>query len=200
MFIRKCLFMLFATLISTALWAVPVINKPAPDFTVIDVDGKTHSLKDFKGKIVVLEWTNHECPFVRKHYLSTNIPNLQKKYTKKDVVWLTVISSAPGKQGHLSADGAKEIVDKRQASPTTVILDKDGTLGKLYDAKATPHMYVIDKEGTLVYQGAIDSIRSADPSDIPKATNYIEQTLEALLNDKDIKLQETKAYGCSVKY
>lgn len=200
MFIRKCLFIVFAAVLSLPLWAAPEINQKAPDFTVEDVDGNQHNLNDFKGKIVVLEWTNHECPFVRKHYLSKNMPNLQKKYTDKDVVWLSIISSAPGKQGHVSANQAKELTEKRQASPTTIILDEQGELGKLYDAKATPHMYVINKEGVLVYQGAIDSIRSADPSDIPKATNYVAQTLDALLDNQAIELQETKAYGCSIKY
>ncbi|MGI9387577.1 MAG: redoxin domain-containing protein, partial [Methyloligellaceae bacterium] len=144
--------------------ADPVIGKPAPVFTGTDSNGKKVSLQDFRGKTVILEWTNHDCPFVRKHYGSGNMQALQKKATGGDVVWLSVISSAPGRQGHVSPVRANELTTARKASPSAVLLDPDGTIGRAYEATATPHMFVIDTQGTLVYKGAIDDKPSANPA------------------------------------
>ncbi len=186
--------------VSSFVWATPQIGQPAPEFKAVDSHGKTHNLSDFKGSIVVLEWTNHDCPFVQKHYSSGNMQALQKEATANQVVWLSVISSAPGKQGHVSATEANELTTARNAAPTAVLLDPEGTVGKLYGARTTPHMYVIDKEGILVYMGGIDDIPSADPSDIPKSTNYVRAALKAMNEGKPIEVASSRPYGCSVKY
>lgn len=171
----------------------------APDFT-LEGTSKKISLSDFKGKIVVLEWLNHGCPFVRKHYDSGNMPALQKKYTASNVIWLSVISSAPGKQGHVSKDESIAEKKKYESVATDVLLDPTGKVGQLYGAKTTPHMYVIDKSGTLVYQGAIDDKPDTDKASIPGAKNYVADALSAVLNEKPVPVPTTKAYGCSVKY
>lgn len=176
------------------------VNQPAPDFTAIDSNGNQHSLSDFRGKTVVLEWTNHDCPYVRKHYDSGNMQALQKAATGKGVVWLTIISSAPGKQGHVSGKEANMLTQKRNASPTAVLLDESGQIGRMYGAKTTPHMYIIDPEGALVYMGGIDSIPSTKQSDIPNATNYVDVALRSMSNGQPIKDSITRPYGCSVKY
>lgn len=180
--------------------ASPTINQPAPDFTATDAKGKSHRLADYSGKLVVLEWTNHQCPFTVKHYKSGNMQSLQQRYTDKGVVWLSVVSSAKGKQGYVTGDEALALTQSRNAQPTAVLLDESGTLGKLYDAKTTPHMYIIDKEGKLAYNGAIDSIRSADPADIKTAENYLSAALDALMAGNTVSKALTKPYGCSVKY
>lgn len=181
--------------------AEPIINKPAPAFSGKAADGSTINLADLKGKTVVLEWTNHECPYVKKHYdQSSNIPALQKDATGKDVVWLQVISSAPGKQGNVDGATAISLNEKRSAVPTHIILDPEGTIGKLYAAKTTPHMFVINAEGTLVYKGGIDSINTTNPADIPKAVPYVKEALEALSAGQEIKNTTTAPYGCSIKY
>src|SRR3989338_9054422 len=136
------------------------VNQPAPNFTLTDTNGKQHSLADYKGKYVVLEWVNFECPFVKKHYQSNNMQKLQETYTAKDIVWLSINSSAEGKQGYYAAAQANEIISNANAKPTAYLLDTDGTVGKTYGAQTTPHMYVIDPQGKLIYQGAIDSIPS----------------------------------------
>lgn len=182
-----------------ALAAVTVGDK-APEFSLPAADGSTQSLSSFAGKTVVLEWFNSECPFVRKHYDSQNMQNLQKEYTAKEVVWLTVNSSAEGKQGYLTADTAKETLAKEGSAATHLLLDHDGAVGKLYDAKTTPHMYVIDKEGKLVYAGAIDDKPSADKGDIAGAKNYVRAALDAVLAGTPVETSSTKPYGCSVKY
>ena len=194
----------FATLTASALMAfaahaAPKVGEAAPAFTLPAHDGKTHSLSDYKGKTVVLEWTNAECPFVKKHYAG-NMQALQKTYTGKDVVWLSINSSATGKQGHVDAAGATKLVMDKGAAPTLVMLDPAGTVGKAYDAKTTPHMFVIDKAGTLVYAGAIDSEPSADPADIPAATPYVKNALDEVLAGKPVTNAVTKPYGCGVKY
>lgn len=182
-------------------FAEPVVGKAAPAFSGKAADGSTINLADLKGKTVVLEWTNHDCPYVKKHYdLSGNIPGLQKDATAKDVVWLQVISSAPGKQGNVDGATAKSLNEKRSAVPTNTILDPEGTIGKLYDAKVTPHMFVINAEGTLVYKGGIDSIKTTDPADISKAIPYVKDALEAVGAGKAIKNSSTAPYGCSIKY
>ena len=190
----------FAFVSSQAI-ADPIINKPAPAFSGKAADGSTINLADLKGKTVVLEWTNHDCPYVIKHYdQSNNIPNLQKAAVADDVVWLQVISSAPGKQGNVDGATAISLNEKRGAAPTNTILDADGTIGKLYNAKTTPHLFVINTEGTLVYKGGIDSIKTADPADISKATPYVKDALDALAAGKAIPNPSTAPYGCSIKY
>ena len=183
-----------------------LVGEPAPDFTVVDSKGVEHKLSDFAGKRVVLEWTNDGCPFVVKHYSEPhkNMQGLQKTETADEdgVIWLSVISSAPGKQGYADGTRADELTATRDAAPTAVILDPEGTLGKSYGAKTTPHMYIIDKDAdqTLVYAGAIDSIPSASVDDIPEAKNYVTAALGELDAGQPVSDPTTKAYGCSVKY
>jgi len=183
-----------------AVHAEPMVGKPAPDFTGTDTAGKVHQLSAYRGKRVVLEWTNHDCPFVRKHYGSGNMQATQADATQDGTVWLSVISSAPGTQGNVSPAEADELTTSRGAKPTAVLLDPDGTIGRLYDAATTPHMFVIDGDGTLAYMGAIDSIRSWDEADIPKATNYVKQAVSQLRAGQPVKPRGTRPYGCSVKY
>ena len=191
---------LLALLIGTAQAKVAPGN-PAPDFTLPSADGSEVSLSDFAGKTVILEWTNHGCPFVQKHYNSGNMQSLQTQYTGDDTVWLSIISSAPGKQGHVTAEKALALTEARDAAPTHVLLDEDGTVGRLYGAKTTPHMYIIDPDGTMMaYMGAIDSIPSADTADIERATNYVKTSMAALAQDRLPDPASTKPYGCSVKY
>jgi len=176
------------------------VGEKAPVFTAATADGKSVSLADFAGKTVVLEWHNKECPFVVKHYESGNMQALQKELTEKDVVWLTINSSAEGKQGHESAEAALKTAADAAAAPTHILLDTDGAVGKAYDAKTTPHMFVIDKEGTLVYAGAIDDRASFKQEDIPGAKNYVREAVAALAEGKPVETSSTKPYGCSVKY
>lgn len=174
------------------------------DMTVVDSNGVSHNLSDFAGKTVVLEWTNHGCPYVVKHYSEDheggNMQNLQKSAAKEDVVWLSIISSAPGKQGSVSGEQANALTLDRGAAPEAVVLDASGTMGRSFSAKTTPHMFIIDPDQTLVYQGAIDSIKSTNPADIAQATNYVSAALTALRAGEPIAEAETKPYGCSVKY
>jgi peroxiredoxin len=172
----------------------------APDFTLTDSNGKSHALSDFKGKTVILEWTNHDCPFVKKHYESNNMQSLQKKYTDQGVVWLSIISSAEGKQGFVSAEKANQLTKDRNAHPTAVLFDSKGTVGKSYGAKTTPHMYIIDKDGKLIYKGGIDSIQSADKDDIAKATNYVDKAMTEHMAGKAVTENNTTPYGCGIKY
>ena len=176
------------------------VSGPAPDFSATDSYGRSQKLSDQKGKIVVLEWTNHGCPFVGKHYGSGNMQALQKKYTAQGVVWFTVVSSAPGAQGYVSPAEANRDTERRGAAPTAVLLDPTGALGHLYGAQATPHMYVIDPQGQLVYMGAIDDAPSTDPSDVAHAKNYVAAAIEEVRAGKRVTVPATKAYGCSVKY
>ena len=194
------------TIAALAFVAIPdahasaVVGKAAPSFSLTDMDGKTVKLSDFKGKFVVLEWVNFDCPFVRKHYGSENMQQLQKTYTGKDVVWISICSSAPGKQGHLTGDEAKEATKERGASPTEFLLDPKGVTGKAYGAKTTPHMFVIDPKGKLLYNGAIDDTPSTKIADIPNSKNYVVAALDAALEGKPVENATTKPYGCSVKY
>ena len=176
------------------------IGKPAPSFTGTDTDGKSHQLSDFKGKTVVLEWSNHECPFVVKHYESGNMQKLQKEATNNEVVWLTIVSSAEGKQGNTTPEEAKKIMTEQGVHSTARILDPSGEIGKLYGAKTTPHMFIIDKEGNLAYEGAIDSDSSFKQEAIAGATNYVSAALGDLQSGESVKMASTKPYGCSVKY
>ena len=176
-------------------------GEEAPDFTLTDSKGTSHKLSDFRGKFVVLEWLNHECPFVKKHYSGGDMQKLQKEYTAKGVVWLSIIiSSAPGKQGHRTGPQAEADTKDKNAAPTAVLLDPSGEVGKKYDAKTTPEMFVLDKEGKILYAGAIDSIKSTDSADIAKAENHVRQALDAALAGKPVPTSKTAPYGCSVKY
>lgn len=183
-----------------SLHAAATVGQPAPAFTLTDTKGTAHSLADFAGKTVVLEWFNHECPFVKKHYGAGNMQRQQAAATGKGVVWLTINSSAAGKQGHVNAEQANAILGEWKASPTAFLLDHDGTVGQAYGAKTTPHMYVIDGTGVLRYNGAIDSNPSADPADIPGATQHVEAALGDLAANRAVARGTTQPYGCSVKY
>ncbi len=187
-------------LLSNSAHAAARIGQPAPAFTVTDSLGKTHSLADYKGKTVVLEWTNDGCPFVQKHYGAGNMQKQQGDATGDGVVWLTVNSSAPGKQGHVDGAGAEKIRKDWNNQQTAYLLDPDGTVGQAYGAKTTPHMYVIDGSGVLRYNGAIDSIPSEDQADIPKATQYVQVALTELAAGQPVATQTSVPYGCSVKY
>jgi peroxiredoxin len=172
----------------------------APNFTLTDTNGTVHHLSDFKSKYVVLEWFNPDCPFVVKHYTGGNMQGLQKTYTDKGVVWLSINSSAAGKQGHYPPSELNDWAKKNNVSATALLMDSSGQAGQLFGAKTTPHMYIIDPAGTLIYQGAIDSINSADPAVIPNSQNYVKNALDESLAGKPITTPATKAYGCSVKY
>jgi peroxiredoxin len=176
------------------------VGKPAPTFKEVDQSGKTHSLSDFKGEWVVLEWYNEGCPYVKKHYGSGNMQGIQKKYTAKGVKWLTVATSPEGKQGYVDPKTAAAHMKSAGMSSSALLLDPDGTMGRSYDAKTTPHMFIIDPKGTVVYAGAIDSNDSSDPDTIPSATNYVVDALDAALAGKPVKVASSKPYGCSVKY
>ena len=197
-FIQTTLIIL--TLYACGSGAAPRVGEPAPDFEGVDTRGEVHRLADYRGKVVVLEWTNHDCPFVRKHYGAGNMQDQQREADAQGVVWLSVISSAPGKQGHVSPGEADELTRNRDAQPHAVILDPEGTIGHSYAAKTTPHMFIIDASGTLVYMGGIDSITSANPDDIPKATQYVRVALQKMAAGKPVSSTVTKPYGCSVKY
>lgn len=189
-----------ASVLSLMAQAAPEIGKPAPDFSVVDTQGNTHSLSDFRGQTVMLEWTNHDCPFVVKHYAPGNMQSLQAEMTDAGAVWLTVISSAPGTQGHVSPSYADELTETRNAQPTAVLLDESGTMGRAYDARVTPHMYVISADGILRYAGGIDSIPSANQADIPRAEPYFANAARAVLAGKEVERPITRPYGCTVKY
>jgi hypothetical protein len=178
----------------------PAIGRGAPEFAAVDSQGHQRRLSDFHGKVVVLEWTNADCPFTRKHYTSGNMQSLQALAQKNDVIWLSVISSAPGKQGYVTGAGADELARTRGASPTAVLLDPTGTVGRLYHAKTTPHVFVIDKNGALQYMGGIDSIDTADISDIGRAEPYMKEAMLAVVQGQPVPHPVTRPYGCSVKY
>lgn len=183
-----------------AATTTPKIGQMAPDFTGVDSNGKTVKLSALRGKLVVLEWTNHDCPYVVKHYQTGNMQKTQKAARKLGVVWLSIISSAPGRQGHVDGPTANKLTKSRSAAPAHVLLDPKGVIGRAYEATNTPHMFVIGKSGTLLYMGAIDSIRSARHSDVPKATNYVTAALDQIAAGKKVAEPVTRQYGCSVKY
>lgn len=176
------------------------VGEPAPAFTLVDSTGQSRSLADFAGKTVVLEWTNHECPFVRKHYGADNMQAQQRAATADQVVWLSINSSAPGQQGHVDGAAAERVRSEAKAAQSAYLLDPDGSTGRAYGAKTTPHMYVIDPAGVLRYAGAIDSIASTDTDDIAKATQYVPQALAELAAGQPVSVSLTRPYGCSVKY
>jgi hypothetical protein len=183
-----------------AATATAKVGEPAPAFSLVDSTGQTHSLAGFAGKTVVLEWTNHDCPFVKKHYGADNMQGQQRAATGDAVVWLTVNSSAPGQQGHVDGAGAEAIRADAKAAQTAYLLDPDGSTGRAYGAVTTPHMYVIDPGGVLRYAGAIDSIPSADIDDIATATQYVPQALAELAAGNPVSTPVTRPYGCAVKY
>jgi len=184
----------------TAARAAAMVGQPAPDFTLVDSNGATHSLADLKGKMVVLEWVNFECPFVGKHYGSGNMQKLQKAYTGKGVVWLSINSSAAGKQGHFAPDKINALMKEKGAAPTAYLIDTDGAVGRAYGAKTTPHMFVVDPGGTIVYAGGIDDTPSTDQADVPKARNFVSAALDEALAGKPVTTASSTPYGCSVKY
>lgn len=194
--------MLVAAMICTAplLLGAAKVGQAAPDFTATASNGKTFRLSNYRGKYVVLEWHNNGCPYVGKHYRSGNMQRLQKEWTGRNVVWFTIISSAPGKQGYVTASEENQYMAKMQAAPTAALLDPTGQIGHLYDAKTSPQMVVINPQGIVIYDGAIDDKPTTDLSDIAGATNYVNLALEQAMAGKPVETAATRPYGCSVKY
>ena len=186
--------------LTTAAVAEPVIGAPAPFFSLPDTEGNTRTLAEFAGRTLVLEWTNYDCPFVRKHYDSGNMQRQQTQAVADGAAWLVINSSAPGKQGHVDAEGARADMAKDGFASTAYLLDPDGTAGMAYGAKTTPHMYIIDGDGILRYKGGIDAIRSADQADIAQAKQYVPAALAEMAAGQPVTDSNTRPYGCSVKY
>jgi hypothetical protein len=180
--------------------AAPEVGKPAPDFSATDIDGKPVKLRELRGKTVVLEWTNNECPYVEKHYGSGNMQSLQRDATKDGVVWISLISSAKNEQGWVDAKGAADLNKERNAAPSTTVLDEMGKIGRAYQARTTPHMFVINPEGTLVYMGGIDDKPTTRTSDIASAKNYVRAALDAVKAGKPVATPVSRPYGCSIKF
>jgi len=176
------------------------VGEPVPDFQATDSNGHIQKLSQYRGKFVVLEWHNNGCPYTRKHYESGNMQRLQKEWRDRGVIWFTVISSAPGLQGYVTAPEENEYLKRMNAVPTAALLDPQGDLGRLYAAKTTPHMFIIDPKGVLIYDGAIDSKATTDQSDIATATNYVSQALEEAMGGRPVSTPTSRPYGCSVKY
>jgi len=191
---------LIALTLTPTLNAAPSIGEAAPDFTLIDTNGDEVALSEMRGKTVVLEWTNHECPFVVKHYGSGNMQGLQTEAATDEIVWVTVISSAKGKQGYVDAAQANQLTNDRNAAPKHILLDPTGDLGRLYDARTTPHMFVIGAEGELAYMGGIDDKPTADKADIEGANNYVRAALSEVKAGSPVSIPTSRPYGCSVKY
>ncbi len=198
--LRSSVAALAALALASAAFAAAEIAKPAPEFTLTDTHGKTHRLSDFKGKVVVLEWVNLGCPYVKNQYATRNMQNLQKTYTGKGVVWLSVCSSADGQQGHHSAKEWNDKIAQHAIASTAVLVDASGTVGKLYGAKTTPHMFVINADGVLAYNGAIDSAATTNAAETAKAKNHVAAAVDALLAGKPVEVASTRPYGCGVKY
>jgi peroxiredoxin len=180
-------------------WATRV-GEPAPDFTATDSNGAVHKLSEYQGKYVVLEWTNRGCPYTQKQYTSGNMQRLQREWTGRGVIWLTVASSAPGRQGYVTASEENAYLKQANAAPTAVLLDSTGALGHLYEAKTTPHMFIISPKGILIYNGAIDDRPTTDLADVNGAKNYVSLALEEATSGKTVSIPTTRPYGCSVKY
>lgn len=207
-------FALFTALLGLALWAwngtmatetfssdsQAQVGEPAPIFTLVDSNGNSHSLDDFRGQHVVLEWLNHECPFVRKFYGAGEMQRLQEYYTEQGVVWLSIISSREGEQGYQTPDEINASMEEKNVRATAVLIDEPGDVGRMYNARTTPHMFVINPDGVLVYDGAIDSNPSANPADIEGAENYVVAALTASMAGEEVATATTRPYGCSVKY
>src|SRR5882724_8362558 len=198
----QSIFTILASLTTTTLLALdsPPVGSGAPDFSLTDAKGKTHSLSQYKGKYVVLEWFNPECPFVKKHYGTDNMQKLQEEYTDKGVVWLTIDSNAPGTEGNLTPEQAQKVASSWKTHETALLLDPDGKVGRAYGAKNTPNMVIINPDGKIVYHGAIDSKATPNPADISSSTNYVKAALDQSLAGKSVSTPQTKPYGCSVKY
>ena len=188
------------TLIAFSIGWAARVGEPAPDFAATDTNGEVHKLSEYQGKFVVLEWTNRGCPYTQKHYNSGNMQRLQREWSSRGVVWLTVISSAPGKQGYVTASEENAYLKQANAARTVVLLDPTGTLGHLYDAKTTPHIFIINPKGALIYNGAIDDRPTTDVSDVNGAKNYVSLALEEATSGKPVSNPTTRPYGCSVKY
>jgi peroxiredoxin len=184
----------------SAAGAAPQIGQTAPDFTAVDSKGDSLRLSEYRGKIVVLEWTNADCPYTRKHYSSGNMQSVQALAKENGIVWLSVISSAPGKQGYVNGPAADAQTQSRRALPTAVLLDPTGAVARLYAAKTTPHLFVIDKDGALKYMGGIDSIATTDEADIARAEPYLKEAMLAVALGNQPPHAVTKPYGCSIKY
>jgi AhpC/TSA family len=195
---RKLLAITLAALTIPALAVVP--GTPAPDFKGTDSTGAQHSLSEYRGKFVVLEWANQGCPYDRKHYLSGSMEAQQREWTAKGVIWLSVISSAPGEQGYVTPAEENTYLKTMHAAPTAALLDPDGTIARIYGAKTTPHIFVIDPTGKLIYQGAIDDKPTTEQEDLKGARNYLNETLTAAMAGKPLQVESTRPYGCSVKY
>jgi peroxiredoxin len=191
---------LIGALAPTSAPAAAIVGQAAPAFTLTDSNGQTHRLSDLRGKIVVLEWWNYQCPFVGKHYGGGNMQKLQKTWTSRGVVWLTVSSSAPGKQGYVDGAKANALMKEKGGAPTAILLDHVGVAGRAYGARTTPHMFVIDEKGTLVYAGGIDDKPSTDLADLATATNYVQAALEEVSAGEPVSTPTSEPYGCSVKY
>jgi peroxiredoxin len=187
-------------ILGSAANVAPQIGQQAPEFTATDSKGNAVSLSQFRGKTVVLEWTNADCPYTQKHYASGNMQSVQSEARRDGIVWLSVVSSAPGKQGYVNGPAADELTQSRQAAPTAVLLDPSGSVARLYNAKTTPHMFVIDKNGALRYMGGIDSIATADGADIARAEPYLKEAMLAVAKGEKPAHAVTKPYGCSIKY
>jgi peroxiredoxin len=176
------------------------VGQPAPAFQAVDADGKTRNLSEFTGKTVILEWTNHDCPYVRKHYNSATMQTLQKDMAKEGIVWLSVVSSPVGEQGYVDGTAAKDLTAKRDAAPAAVLLDPNSKVARAYGATTTPHMYIVDPKGTLAYMGAIDDKPSSNPASLNGAKSYVRQAVAELKAGKPVSEAATKSYGCAVKY
>lgn len=198
-FLTSTLVLLAVSLLLSPAWAARV-GEAAPEFTATDTNSNVHKLSDYKGKFVVLEWSNRGCPYTQKHYNSGNMQQLQREWTARGVIWLTVISSAPGKQGYITGPEENAYVKQVNAAPTAVLLDPTGALGHLYDAKTTPDIFIINPQGTLIYSGAIDDTPTTDVADISKAKNYVSAALDEATAGKPVAVATSRPYGCSVKY
>ena len=198
----KSILTILASLATTTLLALdsPPVGSAAPDFSLTDAKGQTYSLSQYKGKYVVLEWFNPECPFVKKHYGSGNMQKLQEEYTSKGVVWLTIDSNAPGSEGNMTPEQAEKVTTTWKTHQTALLLDPEGKAGRAYGAKNTPNMVVISPEGKIAYEGAIDSKATPNPADIPNSTNYVKVALDESLAGKPVTTANTRPYGCGIKY
>jgi peroxiredoxin len=198
----KLIITVVASLTAATIWAAdaPAVGSAAPEFSLPDANGTTHSLSQYKGKYVVLEWFNPECPFVKKHYGSNNMQKLQAEYTGRGVIWLTIDSNAPGSEGNITSEQAQKIMQSWKTKQTGLLLDPESKVAKLYGAKNTPNMVIINPDGKIVYEGAIDSKPTPNPNDIPNSTNYVKAALDESLGGKAVSNAQTKPYGCHITY